>query len=53
MPFFAKNVPQKNAPMPSLCRLGPGECIHTGYQAGKGLHIVTVKIDPHKFCHLK
>ena len=24
-----------------------------GYQARKGLHTGTVKIDPHKFCHLK
>ena len=24
-----------------------------GYQEGKGLHTGTVKIDPHKFCHLK
>ena len=27
-------------------------CIR-GYQARKGLHTVTVKIDPHKFCHIK
>ena len=25
---------------------------NTGYQARKGLHTQTVKIDPHKFCHL-
>ena len=24
-----------------------------GYQVRKGLHTGTVKIDPHKFCHLK
>ena len=28
------------------------ECI-PGYQARKGLHTGTVKIDPHKFCHTK
>ena len=28
MPFFLKNVPQKNAPMPSLSRIGPNQYGH-------------------------
>ena len=27
--------------------------VYIGYQARKGLHTGTVKINPHKFCHLK
>ena len=34
---------------------GPSDFVwvYLGYQARKGLHTGTVKIDPHKFCHLK